>query len=1032
MKNVFFKSCFSLFAFLFSLNVYSSDYTDSQGVQYTYINSTTCYVDESYKTVRDKGIQKITIPSTIKGRSVVKIGTKAFSFCYSITSITLPQTITEIGEDAFSFCSEITSITIPNSVTAIDKDAFENCSGLKTIKLSNQLKVIGDYAFSYCESLTSITIPKSVVSIGKYVFSNSGNIISMSVEAGNSMYDSRDNCNAIIETESNKLLFGCGNTKIPNGIKSIENYAFYGSNILKSIHIPQSVSSISYWVFGNCKSLTTITVDSHNVYYDSRNNCNAIISNRNELIAGCKNTKIPQTVTSIRSYAFYHCAGLTSVEIPRWVKKIGSSAFAYCEDLTAITIQSPNIAIDKSAFYDCDNLRTINSYITNPVDITEDVFMLYKSSYSTTDNSEVVYQNAKLYIPRGTKSLYQQKVGWKKFKSVVEKFVVDNSGISTGTELQTKIDEIAAAGTTTEDSPETIVIADDGILIEKTIFIPNKCHVVITGGPIYITPRSMTHAVFFWKNISGNSSTRFKNIKIDCSGHITNGVDYYFDEVEGNLYFENTCSFVNCSLENTIGLCRLHGGESGTVFFTSSSGFKADHLLIDGGGGKVFVNGNLESTETAITSGYNRNYSRVYVYGGTISGGSDVVVGAGEFLLQETGTIKSTRGNATLVDAGRAEYYNDNLYGANCNIVVRESATIGGNNKMPEILLCKDAVITVISKMEHEWKVNSSEWDLFALEKAIIQGNTSYKLTEADFQKMSFVNMPTEREAYYDDATKTVKLRERKVCDADDLGRFLRNLSGSQSEVDIPLCDEATIDEDVEVDDDLMVFIDGLGKNPPQRLLFAHSFICYKNVNSNWTFRSITFANKDDATGGGIKNVGALTFRGCTFMSGDYVIENLSGGRLVFSEGTVVEGQGNIINSGSVYVDGTVSLADMQNKQGGRIYITSSLTKDIHICIEASDVELGVPIIFGGEGYSLTEADLSHIHLTLPVGYEWKYDAVQGGIVISQATGMISINAGQPDVVDSYDATGRKVGIQHNGLTLQRKSDGTVKKVIIK
>ena len=278
----------------------------------------------------------------------------------------------------------------------------------------------------------------------------------------------------------------------------------------------------------------------------------------------------------------------------------------------------------------------------------------------------------------------------------------------------------------------------------------------------------------------------------------------------------------------------------------------------------------------------------------------------------------------------------------------------------------------------------------------------------------------------------TDKNKKEKVCDADDLGRFLRNLSGSQSEVDIPLCDEATIDEDVEVDDDLMVFIDGLGKNPPQRLLFAHSFICYKNVNSNWTFRSITFANKDDATGGGIKNVGALTFRGCTFMSGDYVIENLSGGRLVFSEGTVVEGQGNIINSGSVYVDGTVSLADMQNKQGGRIYITSSLTKDIHICIEASDVELGVPIIFGGEGYSLTEADLSHIHLTLPVGYEWKYDAVQGGIVISQATGMISINAGQPDVVDSYDATGRKVGIQHNGLTLQRKSDGTVKKVIIK
>ena len=192
---------------------------------------------------------------------VTSIGNHAFELCPSLTSVTIPNSVKSIGSYAFLYCKGLTSITIPNSVTSIGGFAFEGCSGLTSITIPNSVTSIGDYAFYVCSGLTSITIPNSVTSIGSYAFSDCSGLTSITVEKGNTKYDSRDNCNAIIETNTNKLIAGCKNTIIPNSVMSVGESAFYGCSGLTSITIPNSVTSIGNWAFDGCSGLTSITFE---------------------------------------------------------------------------------------------------------------------------------------------------------------------------------------------------------------------------------------------------------------------------------------------------------------------------------------------------------------------------------------------------------------------------------------------------------------------------------------------------------------------------------------------------------------------------------------------------------------------------------------------------------------------------------------------------------------------------------------------------------------------------------------------------
>ena len=292
-----------------------------------------------------KSLTSITIPS-----SVTSIGDRTFDYCFSLTSVTIPNSVTSIGEEAFEGCSSLTSITIPNSVTSIGEEAFQYCSSLTSITLPNSVTSIGDKAFHYCRSLTSVTIPNGVTSIGSSAFSYCDSLKSIVVKSGNTTYDSRENCNAIIETATNTLIAGCQNTIIPSSVTSIGEEAFHYCRSLTSITIPSSVTSIRSRAFYDCDSLTSITIPNSvtSIGYRAFHGCESLTS-----------VTIGNSVTSIGSSAFSYCDSLTSITIPNSVTSIGSNAFFKCSSLTSVIIGNSVTSIGDKAFYDCSSLTSV-------------------------------------------------------------------------------------------------------------------------------------------------------------------------------------------------------------------------------------------------------------------------------------------------------------------------------------------------------------------------------------------------------------------------------------------------------------------------------------------------------------------------------------------------------------------------------------------------------------------------------------------------------------------------------------------------
>jgi len=177
------------------------------------------------------------------------------------------------------------------------------------------------------------------------------------------------------------------------------------------------VTSIGTDAFFGCTSLTAITVDSENPVFDSRDNCNAIIRTQtNTLVIGCQTTVIPNTVTTIGDYAFYRCSALKSITIPNSVTTIGTAAFQSCHKLTSLTLGSSLTFIGEAAFFGCENLSEVTSLIESPFEIADNNFMLEDE---TTPNATRM-TGATLYVPAGTKTLYEATTAWNMFTEIKE------------------------------------------------------------------------------------------------------------------------------------------------------------------------------------------------------------------------------------------------------------------------------------------------------------------------------------------------------------------------------------------------------------------------------------------------------------------------------------------------------------------------------------------------------------------------------------------------------------------------------------
>ena len=299
----------------------------------------------------------VTIPSTIGGKTVTSIGEEAFSFCESLTSITIPNSVTSFGDWAFYDCDRlenmyfngtaddwakitfgdydsnpmryaeneyfnnelITEVVLSDDITTINAYAFDHCNSLTSITIPDSVTSIGYRAFLYCDSLTSVTIPDSVTSIRGYAFAYCESLTSITIP------DSVTSIGLCAFAWCESLT----SITIPDSVTSIGDSAFWYCDSLTSITIPDSVTSIGYGAFYGCDSLTSVT--------------------------------IPDSVTSIGNSAFYSCDSLTSITIPDSVTYIGWEAFRGCESLTSITIPDSVTSIGYKAFYYCNNL-TIKCY----------------------------------------------------------------------------------------------------------------------------------------------------------------------------------------------------------------------------------------------------------------------------------------------------------------------------------------------------------------------------------------------------------------------------------------------------------------------------------------------------------------------------------------------------------------------------------------------------------------------------------------------------------------------------------------------
>lgn len=338
-------------------------------------------------------LSSVTIPNTVKS-----IGSNTFNSCFNLISITIPNSVTSIGYSAFSGCSSMASITIPDNVTSIGEYAFHRCYGLTSVNIGNSLENIDNYAFNECIGLTSIVVPNSVVSIGKRAFGFCSSLTSVTI--GNS-----------VTSIGESAFYKCSeltSITIPSSVTSIENYAFNGCSSLESVRVLTETPPVAYDNTFSKYSLTLYVPEASISKYQSTNPWSkfsafkSLTSGENEFsYNGVKYTIVSQTDKTVEVASSTQSAGSDGpvaytgdVIIPSTVAYngneytvigIGQSAFVNCVSLSSVSLPNTLQYISKEAFQLCLGLKKIT--IPSKVEsIGYDVFSLTSISEITVMN----------------------------------------------------------------------------------------------------------------------------------------------------------------------------------------------------------------------------------------------------------------------------------------------------------------------------------------------------------------------------------------------------------------------------------------------------------------------------------------------------------------------------------------------------------------------------------------------------------------------------------------------------------------------